>query len=230
MTAPTMLARPAAVQTRPLPMDIGAVLAPHVRRMPAWKRTVDVAAALVGIAALAPVFLAVAFVVKLDSPGGAFFRQLRVGKGGQLFTCWKFRTMRQDAEELKAQLMELNEARGHIFKLKNDPRRTRVGVFLRKTSVDELPQLWNVLRGEMSLIGPRPPVPAEVANYSARELRRLAVEPGITGLWQVTLRGSHDFADMVTLDLEYAERRSIALDLKIYARTVTTVLKGEGSC
>jgi lipopolysaccharide/colanic/teichoic acid biosynthesis glycosyltransferase len=153
-----------------------------------------------------------------------------VGKGGRTFVCWKFRTMRQDAEALKASLMAHNEASGHIFKMRSDPRRTRVGVFLRKSSVDELPQLWNVLRGEMSLVGPRPPVPAEVAAYAPQDYDRLAVEPGITGLWQVTLRGRHDFQDMVVKDREYARRRGVGLDAWILLRTVTAVLRGDGSC
>jgi lipopolysaccharide/colanic/teichoic acid biosynthesis glycosyltransferase len=168
--------------------------------------------------------------VAIESPGGPIFRQVRVGKGGRTFVCWKFRTMRRDAEAMKASLMAQNEANGHIFKMKNDPRRTRFGVILRKTSIDELPQLWNVLRGDMSLVGPRPPVPAEVALYSARDLRRLAVEPGITGLWQVTLRGRHDFDDMVARDIEYAARRGPGLDAWILARTVGAVLRGDGSC
>jgi lipopolysaccharide/colanic/teichoic acid biosynthesis glycosyltransferase len=198
--------------------------------MPAWKRAVDIFGATVGLVVLGPFFLLIGLAVAIESPGGPIFRQVRVGKGGRTFVCWKFRTMRRDAEEMKAGLMALNEANGHIFKMKNDPRRTRLGILLRKTSIDELPQLWNVFRGDMSLVGPRPPVPSEVARYSERELGRLVVEPGITGLWQVTLRGRHDFADMVQLDLDYAARRSPALDAAILVRTVSAVVRGEGSC
>lgn len=197
--------------------------------MPAWKRAMDVAGAAVGLLFLAPLLALIAVAVVADSRGGAFYRQTRVGKGGRLFSCWKFRSMQAGADRMVASLMARNEANGHIFKLRDDPRRTRVGRLLRKTSLDELPQLWNVLRGEMSLVGPRPPIPAEVLRYDLPHLGRLAVVPGITGLWQVTLRGRHDFADMVALDLEYAERLSFLLDVKILLRTVSTVLRGSGS-
>lgn len=207
-----------------------AAVSKFVQPMPAWKRAIDVVGAGIGLVLLAPVFAIVALIVAIESPGGPFFRQVRVGKGARTFTCWKFRTMHRDAERMKEALLSQNEASGHIFKMANDPRRTRVGIFLRKTSIDELPQLWNVFRGDMSLVGPRPPVPSEVAEYAPAHLRRLSVEPGITGLWQVTLRGRHDFSDMVALDLEYAQRRSFWLDLKIYALTVVTVFRGEGSC
>lgn len=212
------------------PVAIQAAMSGYVRPMPVWKRAIDVLGAGVGLVFLAPFFAVVAVVVAMESPGSPFFRQTRIGKGGKPFTCWKFRTMHRDAERMKAALLDRNEASGHIFKIKDDPRRTRVGIFLRKTSIDELPQLWNVFRGDMSLVGPRPPVPSEVASYSAAQLRRLAVEPGITGLWQVTLRGRHDFADMVALDTEYALRRSLWLDLRIFALTVVAVVRGEGSC
>jgi len=208
----------------------GASTAVEALPMPAWKRALDVFGATVGLVALMPFLAIIAAAIALETPGGPIFRQVRVGKGGRTFVCWKFRTMRRDAEQMKASLMAFNEANGHIFKMKNDPRRTRLGIFLRKTSLDELPQLWNVLRGDMSLVGPRPPVPSEVALYSPRQFGRLAVEPGMTGLWQVTLRGRHDFADMVELDIEYAERRSPLLDAEILVRTVGAVLSGEGSC
>lgn len=229
------MAAPATFRSLPAepniePLAIEAAVADHIRPMPAWKRAVDIVGAGAGLLLLAPFFAVVAMLVMLDSAGGPFFRQVRVGKGGRRFTCWKFRTMHRDAERMKASLLDQNEASGHIFKMKNDPRRTRVGIVLRKTSIDELPQLWNVLRGDMSLVGPRPPVPSEVASYSAAQLRRLAVEPGITGLWQVTLRGRHDFADMVALDIEYAEKRSLWLDLRIFALTFVAVVRGEGSC
>jgi lipopolysaccharide/colanic/teichoic acid biosynthesis glycosyltransferase len=137
--------------------------------------------------------------------------------------------MHRGSERLHERLNEHNEAQGLIFKMKEDPRRTRVGKFLRKTSLDELPQLWNVFRGDMSLIGPRPPLVTEVLAYRDEEFRRLATKPGITGLWQVTLRGRHDFADMVELDRRYADELSVLLDLKILVKTVPTVLFGRGS-
>jgi lipopolysaccharide/colanic/teichoic acid biosynthesis glycosyltransferase len=198
--------------------------------MPFWKRAIDVAGAILGLTLLFPVFVAVSIAIVIDSRGGPFFRQTRVGHGGRLFTCWKFRSMTRGAELLKLQLMEQNEANGRIFKIRDDPRRTRVGRFLRKSSLDELPQLINVLRGEMSLVGPRPPLLSEVLEYEPAEMRRLATVPGITGLWQVTLRGRHDFADMIALDVQYAEELSFWLDVKILARTVPTVLFGRGAC
>lgn len=138
--------------------------------------------------------------------------------------------MHVNADQALASLLEHNEANGHIFKMKDDPRVTRVGRLLRKTSLDELPQLWNVLRGNMSLVGPRPPLVSEVVRYEARELRRLTATPGITGLWQVTARDRHDFEDMVELDAEYAERLGFWLDVRILLKTIPTVLFGRGSC
>ena len=235
------MSSPAVVRDRPhieslslegdaRPRIIRAVIAGHFREMPRWKRSMDVILAAAGIVFLLPVYALIALAIVFESRGGPIFRQQRLGHGGRPFTCWKFRSMQRDADSLREALMHRNEANGHIFKLKDDPRRTRVGIFLRKTSLDELPQLWNVLRGEMSLVGPRPPLPSEVVRYSDHELRRLAVVPGITGLWQVTLRGRHDFADMVALDLRYAEHLGLAQDLRIYWQTVWTVLRGSGSC
>jgi len=210
-------------------LNLQHLLADELIPMPAWKRTIDVIGATLGLIITAPLLIILAIAIVLDSRGGPIFRQVRVGHGGKLFVCWKFRSMYRDAERMKAQLMDRNEANGFIFKMKEDPRRTRVGKFLRKTSLDELPQLWNVLRGDMSLVGPRPPLPSEVVRYDEAHLRRLIVTPGITGLWQVTLRGRHDFADMVALDIEYAENLSFWLDLKILVRTIGTVLRGTGS-
>ncbi|MCA9832082.1 MAG: sugar transferase [Dehalococcoidia bacterium] len=229
MAAPATFRHPSA-DVYLEPVLIREAIGDDVRSMPVWKRAIDVTGAGFGLLLLAPFFAVVALIVAVESPGGPFFRQVRVGKGGRTFTCWKFRTMHRDAERMKAGLLSMNEASGHIFKIKNDPRRTRVGIFLRKTSIDELPQLWNVFRGDMSLVGPRPPIPAEVAAYTTAQLRRLSVEPGITGLWQVTLRGRHDFADMVALDVEYALHRSLWLDLRIFALTAVAVVRGEGSC
>jgi lipopolysaccharide/colanic/teichoic acid biosynthesis glycosyltransferase len=201
----------------------------RVVRRPAWKRTMDLTAAALGLIVLSPLFVLISVIVMLDSRGGPFFRQVRVGHGGKCFTCWKFRSMYRGSDLLHAQLMQHNEANGRIFKMRGDPRRTRVGRLLRKTSLDELPQLINVLRGEMSLVGPRPPLVSEVVDYEPHELDRLAAAPGITGLWQVTLRGRHNFGDMVALDVQYAERLSFWLDVKILLRTIPTVLLGRGS-
>jgi lipopolysaccharide/colanic/teichoic acid biosynthesis glycosyltransferase len=178
---------------------------------------------------LAPVLLAISLAIIIDSGGAPLYRQTRVGHGGKHFTIWKFRSMYRGADRLLAQLMEQNEANGHIFKMKHDPRVTRVGRVLRRTSLDELPQLWNVLNGTMSLVGPRPPTAGEVDQYAPEQLGRLATVPGITGLWQVTKRGEHNFDDMVTLDVEYARRLSFRLDVAILARTIPTVLFGKGS-
>jgi lipopolysaccharide/colanic/teichoic acid biosynthesis glycosyltransferase len=197
--------------------------------IPFWKRAIDVTVSGTGLLLLSPLVLIVAIAIIVDSRGGVFFRQTRVGKGGRPFTCWKFRSMHRGADLVLPQLAAQNEAKGFIFKMRNDPRRTRVGRFVRKTSIDEVPQLLNVLRGEMSLVGPRPPLLSEVVQYDEHQLRRLVVAPGITGLWQVTKRGSHDFEDMVELDVEYARRLSLGLDLWILMRTVPTVLFAKGS-
>ncbi|MFN0095114.1 MAG: sugar transferase [Dehalococcoidia bacterium] len=233
MAAPPV-ARPGtgspAVEVRPLGPTLESTIAPFVKETPPWKRAMDVVGAAAGLTVLFPVLVLIGLAVMLDSRGGPLFGQTRVGKGGRTFTCWKFRSMVRDAESLQAALLDQNEAHGHIFKMKDDPRRTRVGRFLRKTSLDELPQLWNVLLGEMSLVGPRPPLPSEVARYERHQLFRLTVAPGITGLWQVTLRGQHDFADMVALDVAYARKLRLRDDLRILWRTVGTVLRGSGSC
>lgn len=198
--------------------------------MPLWKRTIDIIGATAGLLITSPLWLVISILIICESPGGPIFRQARVGRGGTVFTCWKFRSMRRGADQLLDALKEKNEANGIIFKMKDDPRRTRVGKFLRRTSLDELPQLWNVLRGDMSLVGPRPPTVTEVLRYDARHLQRLAATPGITGLWQVTLRQHrHDFSDMVELDIQYAESISFWSDTRILLKTIPTVLGGKGS-
>lgn len=202
---------------------------PHVG-VPVWKRATDIAGATFVLLLSAPLLLLIAVAIAVESPGGPIFRQARVGRGGRIFTCWKFRSMVRGADNLLDGLLTLNEANGIIFKMKDDPRRTRVGKFLRRSSLDELPQLWNILKGDMSLVGPRPPTVPEVLRYDERHLGRLAATPGITGLWQVTLRRTrHDFADMVDLDVKYAAEMSFWLDMKILLRTVPTVLGGKGS-
>jgi exopolysaccharide biosynthesis polyprenyl glycosylphosphotransferase len=193
------------------------------------KRVVDVALSLVALLFLWPFFLAVGLIIKLDSPGPIFFRQIRVGKGERLFTCYKFRSMYADAEDRQQSLMELNEAGDVLFKIRDDPRITRVGRILRRTSIDELPQLLNVLMGDMSVVGPRPAPPSEVQRYLAWHKRRLEVAPGMTGLWQVSGRSELTFDEMVLLDLYYIENWSPFLDLQIMLRTVPTVITGGGA-
>jgi len=191
------------------------------------KRALDILAASVLLVLLSPLFLVIALLVRIDSPGPILFKQKRMGRDGKEFTCIKFRTMCVNAEELLPQLAHKNEADGPIFKMREDPRRTRVGRYLRR-GLDELPQLWNVLKGEMSLVGPRAPIPSEVAAYEPWQRRRLDVRPGITGLWQVSGRSNLTFDEMVLLDLYYIENWSPLLDLRILAKTIPVVLVGSG--
>jgi exopolysaccharide biosynthesis polyprenyl glycosylphosphotransferase len=193
------------------------------------KRAIDVVIALCLLIIITPVLALVAFAITLDSPGPILFRQVRSGKNSEPFTFLKFRSMVVDAEARRQQLEAFNEADGPIFKIRNDPRITRVGRFLRHTSLDELPQLWNVLRGDMSLVGPRPPLPSEVMKYEPWQLQRLLVKPGITGLWQVSGRSNVGFAEMVLLDLHYIQNWSLWLDLRIMLRTVLAVLLAHGA-
>ncbi|MFN8476130.1 MAG: undecaprenyl-phosphate glucose phosphotransferase [Anaerolineae bacterium] len=195
----------------------------------AFKRGLDVAIAAMTLIITSPITLLVALAIRLDSPGPVLFRQTRVGLYGRPFTLYKFRSMRVDAEQQLMQLKEQNEASGPLFKMRNDPRQTRVGRFIRRTSLDELPQLLNVLNGDMSLVGPRPPIPREVEQYDEWHRRRLDVAPGLTGLWQVSGRSQLTFDEMVMLDLYYAENWSLLLDLKILLRTIPTVLLGTGA-
>jgi exopolysaccharide biosynthesis polyprenyl glycosylphosphotransferase len=192
------------------------------------KRIVDIVGTAVGLAVLMPVMLVLAFVIKLGSKGPIFFRQERVGLHGRPFMLVKFRSMCADAEDQLDDLRDDNLIHGHAFKLANDPRITGVGRFLRRSSLDELPQLWNVLRGQMSIVGPRPPLPSEVAKYDAWHRRRLSMKPGITGLWQVGARHSPEFDYWVEQDLNYIDSWSLWLDFKIIARTVPAVLGGTG--
>lgn len=193
------------------------------------KRAIDVVGAIFGLIVLAPIFLIAALAVVFTSPGPALFSQKRVGRKGQEFNCYKFRSMQTDAEDQLEHLSEHNETTGPVFKIRNDPRVTPVGRLLRRSSMDELPQLWNVLRGEMSLVGPRPPIPEEVSQYSMRDLQRLAVKPGITGLWQVSGRSDIDFDTWVEMDLRYIETWSLALDLKLLLLTIPAVFSGKGA-
>jgi len=193
------------------------------------KRAMDLAIASAIGAASAPVALVIAAAIRLESPGPILFCQPRVGRNGRVFTLYKFRSMQEGADAARARLHSRNEATGPIFKMRGDPRITRVGRIIRRLSLDELPQLWNVLRGDMSLVGPRPPMPCEVTEYEPWHLRRLDVAPGMTGLWQVSGRSHLTFDEMVMLDLFYAENWSLLLDLKILLRTVPTVLRGTGA-
>jgi exopolysaccharide biosynthesis polyprenyl glycosylphosphotransferase len=193
------------------------------------KRLLDIVFAFAALIVAAIPMLFIALVIRLTSPGPVLFKQKRVGKDGRLFTCYKFRTMYKDAEQRKAELLHLNEADGPIFKIRNDPRLTPVGKFLRRTSLDELPQIWNILRGEMSWVGPRPPTPDEVARYNEWHLKRLEVTPGLTGLWQVSGRSDLSFDEMVKLDLYYAENWSLSMDIIILLKTIPAVLKREGA-
>jgi lipopolysaccharide/colanic/teichoic acid biosynthesis glycosyltransferase len=202
-----------------------------VDRSDLYKRGIDVAVSAVALVLLAPLFLLVAVVIKLTDGGPVFFVQRRVGKDGVLFPFLKFRSMVVNADALKSRIKAEN-VHGHdgiTFKMKCDPRMTRVGWLIRKTSIDELPQLWNVLRGDMSLVGPRPAVPGEVARYDDRERGRLAVLPGLTCLWQVSGRSDLPFHRQVDLDLEYINSRGVWMDLKLMARTVPAVLSGRGA-
>ena len=203
---------------------------PRTRRAQLAKRTLDVLGGALAIILLAPVFLLVLLAVRLTSRGPCFFVQDRCGFGGRTFRFYKFRTMVVDAEARKAELEHLNEMRGPVFKIHRDPRITRLGLILRKLSLDELPQLWNVLKGDMSLVGPRPPTPDEVELYTTRQAQRMGVMPGITGLWQVSGRSNIvDFDRWIDLDLQYARSWSMWLDVRILMKTVVVVLLARGA-
>lgn len=195
-----------------------------VRRCPAWKRVIDVVGASVGIVAVAPVIGLAAILIRVTSPGGAFFVQSREGLGGQSFRIYKLRTMRPDAESLKNELRVFSEQDGPAFKMTNDPRITPIGRFLRTTSIDELPQLWNVLKGEMSLVGPRPLPVDESQSCQRWQRRRLSVRPGLTCIWQIRGRNSVSFDEWVRMDLKYIKRRSFWYDLYLIASTGPSVV------
>jgi exopolysaccharide biosynthesis polyprenyl glycosylphosphotransferase len=193
------------------------------------KRGSDALVGAIGLLVASPLILAIALAIRLDDSGSPFFGQERVGRYGRPFTMWKFRTMVPDAEARLAPLLGRNEVDGPAFKLRGDPRITRVGSILRRTSLDEIPQLWNIVRGEMSLVGPRPPLPSEVGRYERWQLRRLSMKPGLTGLWQVSGRSDLPFERWMELDLEYIDRWSLWLDLAVIARTVPAVVRGTGA-
>lgn len=194
-----------------------------------FKRMLDIVASVIGLIVLSPVFLIVSLAIKAEDRGPIFYSQVRLGKGQRPFKMWKFRSMIVDADKKLEKLLEQNEVEGAMFKMKEDPRITRVGRFTRKHSLDELPQLLNVLVGEMSLVGPRPPLEREVADYSEYDKQRLIVKPGCTGLWQVTARNDVDFGGMVDLDLRYIEKSGLMLDVIILFKTIGIVFKPNGA-
>lgn len=185
-----------------------------------FKRIIDIIGAGLGLILLSPIIAIVACAVKVTSKGPIFFSQKRVGKNGELFEMYKFRSMVVNAEELKENLEDQNEMSGPMFKIKDDPRITKVGKFIRKTSIDELPQLWNVLKGDMSLVGPRPSLPKEVEQLDNWMFKRLSVRPGLTCYWQVSGRNNIDFEDWMKLDCKYVEERNLWIDIKLIFKTV----------
>jgi exopolysaccharide biosynthesis polyprenyl glycosylphosphotransferase len=223
VAGPRVLTRP--VQGLPLiHVEAPAFSGPHL----VAKNLLDRVCALLLLVVLAPVLLGVALAVKLEDRGPVLFRQQRVGHGGRTFGMWKFRSMVPDAEDQLPRLMSLQDGAGPLFKLRRDPRVTRTGAIIRKFSLDELPQLLNVLRGEMSLVGPRPPLPREVATYEDTTRRRLLVKPGMTGLWQINGRSDLSWDESVRLDLYYVENWTPVLDLMILWRTALVVLRPAG--
>ncbi|EOT30773.1 hypothetical protein OMQ_00477 [Enterococcus saccharolyticus subsp. saccharolyticus ATCC 43076] len=194
------------------------------------KRLVDIIGSSVGLMLLSPLFLIVAILMKREEPKGPiFFSQTRVGKNENQFKMYKFRSMCVDAEAKLAELLKHNEVEGAMFKMKDDPRVTKIGKFIRKTSIDELPQLWNVLKGDMSLVGPRPPLLREVAEYTTYDKQRLLVKPGCTGLWQVSGRNEVGFDEMVELDIYYIKHLSLYNDIKIIFKTIGIMIKPNGA-
>jgi lipopolysaccharide/colanic/teichoic acid biosynthesis glycosyltransferase len=195
----------------------------------AFKRLVDITGALVGLMLILPLFPFIVLLIKLESPGPLLFNQVRVGYRGRLFRCHKFRSMYIDAEARKEELAHLNEASGAAFKIKDDPRITGVGRFLRRSSLDEFPQLFNVLKGDMTIVGPRPQIPSEVADYTPAQARRLLVKPGLTCLWQVSGRSHLDFNEWMELDQDYVRQRGLRFDLWVLARTLPAVIERKGA-
>ncbi|MGM0838447.1 MAG: sugar transferase [Bacillota bacterium] len=192
------------------------------------KRIMDVVGASIGLLLLLPVLIIISIIIKIEDPKGPIlFSQIRVGKNQEEFKMYKFRSMVSDAEEKLQELLKYNEVSGAMFKMKEDPRITKIGKLIRKTSIDELPQLWNVLKGDMSLVGPRPPLMREVAEYTEYDKQRLLATPGCTGLWQISGRSNVGFDEMVELDLAYIKSRTILLDIKIIVKTFTIIFKSK---
>ena len=202
-------------------IDFSEVLAKESIFYSITKRLIDIVGSLCGIILLSPLFLIVAILIKLEDPKGkVFFAQERNGKYPKTFKMYKFRSMVHNAEDLLKDLMDRNEQTGPVFKINDDPRITKVGKFIRKTSIDELPQLFNVLKGDMSLVGPRPPIPHEVDQYNSYQMQRLAVKPGLTCIWQVSGRNNIGFDEWVEMDIEYIKTRNLWLDIKLIFKTV----------
>lgn len=193
------------------------------------KRLIDVIGSIVALVVLTPAMLVIMLLIKLEDKGPVFYGQTRIGKNGAEFKMWKFRSMRENAHELRSQMMAQNDADGPMFKIKDDPRVTKIGHFIRKKSLDEIPQFFNVLKGEMSLVGPRPSLPEEIMEFDSRERERLNVLPGLTGLWQVSGRNDLSFDDMIALDLEYVEHHSVLWDIKIIFITVAQMFFSKGN-
>lgn len=194
-----------------------------------FKRSIDVICSIMGLIALSPIFLIVSILIRLESKGEIIFKQKRVGLNGEEFEIYKFRSMVANAEELKEKLAEENEMSGPMFKMKDDPRITKVGKFIRKTSIDELPQLINVVKGEMSLVGPRPSLPKEVAEFEEWMNERLLVKPGLTCYWQVSGRNNIDFEDWMKLDIKYVRERNFWLDIKLILKTILVLFGDENA-
>ena len=194
-----------------------------------FKRSIDVICSIMGLIALSPIFLIVSILIRLESKGEIIFKQKRVGLNGEEFEIYKFRSMVANAEELKEKLAEENEMSGPMFKMRDDPRITKVGKFIRKTSIDELPQLINVVKGEMSLVGPRPSLPKEVAEFEEWMNERLLVKPGLTCYWQVSGRNNIDFEDWMKLDIKYVRERNFWLDIKLILKTILVLFGDENA-
>jgi lipopolysaccharide/colanic/teichoic acid biosynthesis glycosyltransferase len=223
-----------ALETRlrsplPAPVEIPSV----TREIPDWyaptKRAIDVSVAVVGLVVTSPILVAAMIGIVLVTGEGPIYRQERVGKGGQRFKMWKLRTMVRNAHERRHEIRHLNEADGPVFKVRRDPRLHKLGGFLRRTSIDELPNFFNVLKGDMSIVGPRPPLPEEVARYDQRAMRRLSVRPGVTCLWQVSGRCELSFEQWMDLDNAYIEGWTPLGDFAIIARTIPAVIRGTGA-
>jgi len=226
VATPRVATHPGVASVEVVPFETPA---PNTFYLRFGKRAFDVLASSIALVLLAPVIAVLAVLVKLSSPGPVFYRSTRVGRGGRPFTFYKLRSMVKDADLKRRNLAHMNEADGPVFKIARDPRITGIGRFMRSTSLDEVPQFWNILKGDMSLVGPRPPIPEEVAQYEPWQLRRLDVLPGLTCLWQISGRSRIGFQEWMRLDLEYIRHQSFRLDLKILLRTIPAVLSREGA-
>lgn len=217
------------VQTKTASLEQGSIPRNETAYL-VCKRVFDIVASFCALVLLSPIFLVICLIIYLDDPHGSpIFSQVRIGKNGKRFRFYKFRSMVVNAEDLLEKLQDKNEMSGPAFKMKNDPRITKVGKFIRKTSLDEFPQLWNVLKGDMSFVGPRPPLPNEVAQYTEEQKRRLSVTPGLTCYWQVQpSRNDLDFDEWFELDMQYLRERSMSTDIKIIFRTILAMLHMEG--